>query len=216
MEIDNTITVQIQRSSLDTIVLQPGFSKLGEVIHIYYSVMCEITVVTDKERREVNAVNHLLSYARALPGDCDVVRAGIFLVQDFNVVLLAGGQGNRGGLLLGVLIPLAPVYIAGHICFCNQGGVFGVAVGAKPQFAVSIAGNPEGVAAGCWRIQITTDTCPIGIGPVRRPFEAFYKFASGGVVGEIRVRGQVADRAAGYARPPFAKDSAHTFIAGAG
>ncbi len=45
--------------------------------------------------------------ACALPGDGDVVAAGGFLQPALDVIGLAGDEGNRRGLLAGILGPLA-------------------------------------------------------------------------------------------------------------
>src|SRR6185295_19157044 len=85
------------------------------------------------ERREERPADDHLRYAGALPRDGHVVAAVRFLLQDLDVVLLSGGQGDGGRALRGELGPLAGVGPA-----ADEGdarGVGRVVAGAQAELA---------------------------------------------------------------------------------
>ena len=92
---------------------------------------------------------------RRLPRDGDVVGPGLVAVEDLDVVALAGGQGDRGGLLAAERVPHARAGIAGS--GGDQHLVRGIGIGGQPDLAGIVGGGPEDVVARLRRQQVAAE-----------------------------------------------------------
>ena len=141
------------------------------------------------------------SLPRHGPTHRQVVTAATLFLERFNVIFLAGDQIDRCRLLGAVNIPNLGIGPAGHRG--NQGGIGWTGIGAQPQCAVVVAGNPEHIAAGKWRGDESTNSRAIIVRPIDRPHETGQQGAAAGIVWIVGVVGQITDGGARNVQPVF-------------
>src|SRR6185503_7255094 len=105
------------------------------------------------------------------PGNREVVGGGglAILMQGFEVVGDSSQQGDRGGFLIGFLVPLFGIGKGVHGGDLNF--VRGRGVGAQVELALVVTGNKENIVARGRRNDVAIHFLTIAVGVIRRADE---------------------------------------------
>ncbi len=104
------------------------------------------------------------SYSRTSPSNSYTVPTRTFLKQHVNIVLLTSFEHDRIRLL--VVRKFVPLAISGPLSiryFTHHNHIGRIIICAQPKLASIVTGNPEGVFARFWRINITLKPGPIAV-----------------------------------------------------
>ena len=150
--------------------------------------------------------------AGSLPGDRKVVAAAAFLVEDLDVVALAGGQADQRGLAARAVLAEAGVAVLERDADLVRGAVGG----AEPEFGAVVGREVKAVLPGGRRQQPAGKPLAVAVARALRGLGAGHGLGDVGKLRVVGLRGQVADIAAGQSVPHLAAQAAGGDGRGAG
>ncbi len=147
--------------------------------------------------------------ARALPCGRCAVAAAVLFADHHEVVFFAGCEGNRRGFLqssraTGRAVKVPSIGPARHLA--DQRCIDRTGVGTQPELLDVVAGDPEGVVSGLWRLEPAPESLAVVVAPVHRAVDRIDVL---GVIRIVRipgVSGQAAGESAVDAQPVFVLD----------